>query len=198
VTRSETIRTGAYDLNNLPVTLTEFKLHQRIEESGEDDLIKQYIVAASDVIQGLANIALITATYRLTLDEFPAERRIELLYPPLLSVESVQYLDSTGTLQTFPAANYRVLTDGVGSIELKTDESWPETQAVAQAVKINYTAGYPNSAAIPPREKQAVRFLAGHWYENRESVLLGTVSKELEQTGRLLAGHPRDNHSWHS
>jgi len=46
-------------------------------------------------------------------------------------------------------------------------------------IKIRYVAGY---TTIPISIKQSMLLLIGHWYANREAVLVGqgTMSKEIE------------------
>jgi hypothetical protein len=47
-------------------------------------------------------------------------------------------------------------------------------------VQITYLAGYGGAANVPAPAKHAIKMLVGHWYANRESVLIGSISKELE------------------
>jgi uncharacterized phiE125 gp8 family phage protein len=44
--------------------------------------------------------------------------------------------------------------------------------------RVTYEAGYDEMEA-PEDVQQAVRMLVGHWYENRESVVVGTSSTEI-------------------
>lgn len=57
-----------------PVTLAEAKLHLRVETGMTDDdtLISALIVAARQVAETITRRALITQTWRLVLDQFPA------------------------------------------------------------------------------------------------------------------------------
>ena len=78
-----------------PMTLAEAKLHLRVDGTDEDDLITALIVAARRRAEHLLTRALITQTWELTLDEFPAAD-IQLPKPGVLSIVSVKYLDSAG------------------------------------------------------------------------------------------------------
>lgn len=40
----------------------------------------------------------------------------------------------------------------------------------------------------PPEAKQAILMLVGHWFENRETVVTGTISSELQMSYRCLVG----------
>ena len=44
---------------------------------------------------------------------------------------------------------------------------------------------------VPEKAKQAIKLLCGHWYENRESVLVGSISKQLEFTLTALLWQDR-------
>ena len=51
---------------------------------------------------------------------------------------------------------------------------------------VTYVAGGATAGEIDPRVKQAVLLMIGHWYENREAVLTGTISKEVEHAVQAL------------
>lgn len=182
-------RVGSHDPLNLPIPLEQFKLHAHIDNSVEDSLLVEYIEAAADTFSAMANVALVENTYRAVYKGFPCLRYLEIPYPPLVSVESIEYLDSAGQTQTLSDSLYTVRTFGlVGLVQLVPDARWPDTYNYnPAAVTINYTAGHQDSASLPRQAKQAMRLFAAHWYANRESVLVGTVSKEIEHSVRLLA-----------
>jgi len=135
-----------------PVTLDEAKKQVEIATSVEyhDDHLQRLIKAATEAAQVRAGRQILTATYRLTLDEFPAESdsRILVPMPPLQSVSSIAYLDSNGVSQTLATTYYRALTDREpGEIILRYGQTWPSTYDEPQAVTINYLAGIADTAA---------------------------------------------------
>jgi len=77
--------------------------------------------------------------------------------------------------------DYIVDTDStVGKIVLPYAKVWPTaTLYTVNPIKIRYVAGY---TTIPISIKQSMLLLIGHWYANREAVLVGqgTMSKEIE------------------
>ena len=141
------------------------------------------------------------ASWRMTLDEFPdgslnsdVSPGIEgwdllLPRPPLVSITSITYKDTAGATQTFSNTNYLVLTDDEpGRIALKYGKEWPDTYADAGAVVVTYAAGYADAASVPDPIKQAIRFLVGHFYENREAVNVGNIITATPMAVESLLG----------
>lgn len=172
-----------------PVTLTEAKLHCRVDHNTEDLLISSLITAARQYCERVQGRAYITQTLEVTMDDYPASDIVKLPRPPLQSVTSIKYTDEDGTESTMSASSYIVDDDSLpGRISLKSGYSWPST--VLQEIggfKIRYVAGYGSAASsVPQYIKQAILLLVAHWYMNRETVMVGSVSKELEMTVHAL------------
>jgi hypothetical protein len=53
-------------------------------------------------------------------------------------------------------------------------------------VTIVAAGGYTSVSEVPQLAKQAIHMLVGHWYANRETVITGTISKEVELSYRAL------------
>ena len=172
-----------------PVTLTQAKLHCRVDHDAEDSLIDSLITAARVYCEGVQNRAYVEQTLELTYDKFPAPV-FYLPRPPLRSVESIKYTDKDGTEHIVDSDNY--ITDTAsfkGRVSLKYGESWPSVilQPIA-AVKIRFTAGYDE---VPQTAKQAMLLLIGHWYVNREGAISGQVNREIEFAVNALLGIDR-------
>lgn len=157
-----------------PVTLAEFKAHQRIDGTDEDDLCGSYIVTARTLCELQARRSFVTQTLQLRLEEWPSCAYIRLPRPPLQSVTSVTYVDSAGSTQTLSSGDYTVDGGGEpGRIWLAYGKSWPtETLRPGPAITITYIAGYGAAAYVPPIYKHAIQLTAGHFYENREEVTM--------------------------
>jgi len=158
-----------------PITLTEAKLHLRVDDDADDALIAALITAARQRIEAATWRSLITQTLVLRLDEWPAGNCIELPRPPLVSVTSVQYTDEAGSTTTFASSNYLVSTAGdPGAIVLKSTSAWPTaTPQAVDGVTVTYVAGYGEAVDVPQIIKQAILMTVGHWYENREEAVVG-------------------------
>ena len=150
-----------------PVTLTEAKLHQRIDLSTDDDLIEMWITAIREHAEHLTDRTLAPTTYRLYLDAFPLDG-IEIPRPPISSLSSIQYYDSAGVLTTMDAADYSLDDAQEPSWVLPAyGTTWPSTYSVANAVMVNFTAGY-TADNIPRALKAYLLASLGTCYANRE------------------------------
>lgn len=179
--------------NALPVSINDFKNHARvrIDTTTEDEYIKSIILAAAGAIDGRdgwLGRALITQTWKLTMDIWPNGRTINLHLPPLDSVTSVKYYDANNTLQTFDASNYNVITTTEpGQIELVDGASWPSTYNRSDAIFIEFVCGYGGShVQIPERIKQYIKIHAGELYMNREETIVGASIVEIPHVRNML------------
>jgi uncharacterized phiE125 gp8 family phage protein len=154
----------------------------------EDNLISALITAAREYCEGFTGRALATQTLEAYPERFPCYDEIEIPCPPLQNVISVKYTDSAGDETTMTVdTDYIVDTErNVGRIVLPYAKTWPTaTLYTVNPIKIQYIAGY---TTIPKSIKQSMLLLIGHWYANREAVLVGqgTMSKEIEFAVKAL------------
>lgn len=165
-----------------PVTVAEAKAHVRQDADADDTLIGSLIEAATKYVESQSERALVTRTYRLSIQSAPKSGTLELPMPNLQEVTDIKYTDTDGVEQTWSSGDYQVDTASEpGRVLPMPGESWPTVKAgIVNPYRITYTAGYGNAAAVDPRAKQAILLIVGHWYQNREMVLTGTISKEVE------------------
>jgi uncharacterized phiE125 gp8 family phage protein len=173
-----------------PVTLGEARLHCRVDVDDDDDLLLRLIMSAREYAEQREWRAYLTQTLELYLDCWPARNEIRLPRPPLQSVTSVKYYDEDDVEYTLASTTYMV--DAVsqpGRLVLKADQSWPTaTLRPANAVVVRFVAGWASLGDLPLRIKQAMLLLIGHWYENREATISGTVSRQLDFAVASLLG----------
>lgn len=170
-----------------PITATEAKLQAKIEHSVDDDLLTILISSARKAAEHLTGRAFITQTWERVLDEFPSSSKrgvggaIELGKPTVLSVVSVKYIDVDGVEQTMAPSAYRL--DSVclpGWVVPAIDTDWPDTQAEAiNAVRVRFTCGYGNAAAVPANVKQWMLLQIATAYRNREAFSTGISVADL-------------------
>ncbi len=155
-----------------PLTTAEAKSHLRIDSSTEDTLIAAYVTAARAYYEEATWRALVTQTWALRLEQWPDGECLLLPRPPLQSVTSIAYTDSDGQAQTMSSSDYVVYAQDPGRIWLGYNKTWPTaTLRPGPSITITFVAGYGLAAAVPEIDKQAIRLIIGHFYENREEVM---------------------------
>ena len=171
-----------------PLSLGDAKLHLRVVSDDDDDLITALIQGAREYVETFLRRQLVTATWAMTLDEFPdSDGDITLPLPPLASVTSIAYVDGDGDDQTLDSANYTVHTNcEPGKITLAYGESWPSTRDQPDAVTVTFVAGYGAAAAVPAGIVAAIKLVLGDLYENREAAVLGTIRSDNPTVKNLL------------
>lgn len=180
-----------------PVTLSEAKVHCRVDITDDDTYIAALITVARQYIETIARprLALLEQTWRYVADYWPASDTLELRPYPLRSVTSVSYTDVDGVTSTVPSTDYLVdTTSEPGRIRLKTAASWPsDTLAELNGLKIEFVAGFgATPASVPTTLRQALLLLVGHWYENREPIMQsGAMPKEIPLAFQALMQHWR-------
>lgn len=153
-----------------PISSVEINMHLRIDETIEDALIDNLITTAREVVEAISRRTLITQTWDLVMDSFPASDELVIPNPPLQSVVSVTYIDQNNVSATFAASNYAVDTySEPGRIKLVSGAAWPGSQLYTlNGVRVRFTAGFGDASAVPNRYKEAIMLLVAHWYANRE------------------------------
>lgn len=164
-----------------PVHVIEARDHLRVDSGDDDSVIEDVISAAREHIEEAARRALVTQTWKLYLDEWPVFDFINLPRPPLQSVTSVKYTDKDGLQTTWDSSNYLVDTASEpGRIVLAYGVSWPNvTLRPMNPIEVTFVAGYGDPDDVPQRWRRAILLLAGHWYENREATISGTIARTV-------------------
>ena len=172
----------------LPILVDEVKDHIRWESTADDDAaLVAYMRSAVEQLDGAAgllNRALVTQTWELKLDGFPAAefpsptgirtREIHIPLPPLQSIASVQYIDTGGLTQTLAASKYKVLNlnspTRAGRIETAFGETWPSTRHERESVTVTFVAGYGARNAVPEHIRHLLLFTIQDAYDGRAPI----------------------------
>jgi len=171
-----------------PVTAAQLKEHLHYTASDQDDRIAALISAARQAVESETDRALFTQTWVLSLDAFPSV--IVAPRPPLQSVTSIQYYDTSGTQQTLDSEQYQVDTAcEPGRIAPARNCEWPSTDPeTLGAVTVTYVAGWDDADDIPDELKHAIKLIAGHWFENIQGVADVSL-KQVPFAIRTLLNH---------
>ena len=154
-----------------PVTLEEFKLFARIENSSEDVALQSMLDGVTDAAIAYLGRCLINqkVTYRFSFFENPDS--IELPYPPLQEVEGIFYWKAAAdtVMTAWSSDNYILMKEGIpGSIIFKPSVIFPEAVYDQYGFAVKYTAGYgATRASVPAAIKEAIKIWANTAYANR-------------------------------
>lgn len=151
-----------------PVTLAQARLQIKADsDTSEDGLIGIWITAARELAEQYTRRALAPQTLEMALDSFPEceDDIIELDMPPVASITSIKYTDTTGTEQTISGSAYALSLYGQSRRVAPTfGNYWPDTQDIPDAVRIRYVTGYTTA----PKAVTAAILLMVAWFnENR-------------------------------
>ncbi|HTN60266.1 MAG TPA: head-tail connector protein [Devosia sp.] len=177
------------------VTWDEAKAHLRLSSNAEQALVESYIAAATAWLDGPAGwLGRCIGVQELELTDcaFGNDR---LPFPPIVELVSVEYTDGAGVDQIMPDTDYRLLANG--SIWA---QQWPSVGQSPDAVRVRYSAGYPDRmvvpegggdpvavSTVPEPIKQAVLLLIGQWFVTRASVAVGSINEMPFAVEALLA-----------
>jgi uncharacterized phiE125 gp8 family phage protein len=161
-----------------PVSVEEAKSYLRIDHSDEDLTIQALIDTAVDYAENYTGRALITQVWEETYSEFPREGYIQIPKAPLQTIDDFEYTEANETTADF--ADYTADLFRNRAV-LNYDESWPScTLEPVEGIRIEWTCGYGDDGTdVPEAIRQAIMLLVGHWYENREPVIIGTIQSNL-------------------
>ena len=169
-----------------PLSVKEVKLFLKEEQETNNALIKNMIVGARKICEAKTNRRLVTQTITLYLDEFPDDE-IEIQGSPIQSITHVKYYDTDNALQTLDSSNYQIdTTTEPARFDISYSGTFPSTYDRFGAAQITFVAGYGLGISVPDNIKQAMYLMIGHWYENREDVVVGRQVNEVPMASEAL------------
>jgi uncharacterized phiE125 gp8 family phage protein len=173
-----------------PLNLDETKLYLRVDHSEDDALILSMIAAARQYCEAVTKRSFTTQTMQMWSDQFPDTDTIDVPRPFYTTTDLTvkYYLSGSTSATTFAASNYWV-DDSVepGRIVLRDAAEWPTSDLrSAKGVEVTFRSGYGGEPDVPDGIKMAMLSLIGHWYTNREAVVVGTISSSIEMAVHAL------------
>jgi uncharacterized phiE125 gp8 family phage protein len=152
-----------------------------IQDAADQVLLDDFQWQAVAMIDGPDGIgvAMRPQTWTRTADGFDDFRGAFLLPgAPLAAVVSVHYMGGDGVWIEMDATAFRVV-DGLDLARIVAIDAWPTVAIGTGVVRVVYTMGVADGAPINPALIAALSLLTGHYWENREAVVIGTISSEL-------------------
>lgn len=137
--------------SGLPVSVQNVKdAGARVDGSELDLQIELAIRALTDKAEAILHRPLITRTYELVLDGFPA-CEIDMQVPNVSVVRSVDYLDESAASRSVQSDRWAVLGETLTTwLFSALGTTWPATLDAAGAVRIRFDAGFGVDGASVP------------------------------------------------
>lgn len=192
-----------------PLTVDEVMDHCRVPDvddkttAREKVYLRSLIRASRELTEGLCGISIMPQQWKLTLDQFPDNPDQEICLPrgPVTGIDSFTYRDVNDQQQTLASNNYQL--DGAtmpARLRPAWSKYWPSTSSNdLAAIAITYSTGFTTSSEgarekVPEQLRLAMLLLIGHWYEHRETAILGSVPREIPMAyGTLINEHRAPN-----
>jgi len=157
------------------ITIEEAAGFMRAEFSeSEEALIESLITASRLMCEEYLFRRIGVQTIELRDKGFPVNDAAIVLPAPLISVESIKYLDTNNAEQTLDDEDYIVSDSAPGLIVPVS--SWPDTSLAGDSLRVAFTAGYSApgespilSEALPITIRTAMLMQVADMYENREA-----------------------------
>jgi uncharacterized phiE125 gp8 family phage protein len=173
--------------------LDRFLLAARVTNGVEVPRCLDVLREAAATFQLQTGRALLTQTYRLTLDEWPAAGVIGLGRAPVSAITSVKYYNESDVLTTVSNTLYALLEPEASAavVYLRDDFDWPALSDLPNAVQVEFTAGHASIDLIPADQLSAVIQLAVQSFEHSNPLITGTIVAEVPGGVRALLAQNR-------
>lgn len=152
-----------------PVSLADAKAFLRLDDSAEDGLVQTLVASSRLHVEAVTGRAMLTQSWRLVLDDWPAERTIALPVGPVAALTAVTVFDVDDEPHELDLGQFTVQA---GRVLL------PQAIAGAPALRrrlgleIDYVAGHGDTPEdVPADLKHACLVLVGYWFEHRDAVI---------------------------
>jgi uncharacterized phiE125 gp8 family phage protein len=174
-----------------PITKTEAKLHLRVTDTTEDTKIEELITAAREYAEAATGKLLAPRVVTAVANEFPKlTGNMVLPVGPIVASAAVTltWKDYDGTITDISAD---VDVDEYSynpELALKPNKEWPDYDLYpTNPIAVSYTAGKAPSKKV----KNAMLLLIGHWFDNREEVVVGNETYTVPFAAETLLQQER-------
>jgi uncharacterized phiE125 gp8 family phage protein len=126
------------------IDTTEMKNHLKVDTTADDSLIASMTTAARDVVEtGTgSNVprqrTMLATQFTYKVDNWGQLENEQLPRIPVISLDSITYIDTSGNTQTLSTSIYELKGD---YIELKRLQVWPSVDAVHFPITVTFKAG---------------------------------------------------------
>ncbi len=172
-----------------PLSTAEVKTHLRIDGTDDDTNIARLIKVARIAVEMMTGLALITQTYRWTMNRLDEE----VVFPiaPVQSVGSITYVDINGSTQTLSSSLYDVDIESDRQRIVKAySASYPSIRDHFNSVKITFDVGFGDAASDVPEDiRHALLLIIGEmdlYREDMQPIIRGTDFEKLPTGAKAL------------
>ena len=153
------------------ITTADLKLFLRVDHNEEDTLIEALRLAAINHVENYCNVKLGSVSATMYLDKFPVW--FEVPKGPVTAVNSIAYnVGPTETITLDTSTYFTDLARKPARIQVINPPSVYDY--VYNGVQVSLTLGY-DEASVPSAIVHAIRLLVGHYYEQRQESISGTI-----------------------
>lgn len=158
-------------------------------DSSHDDYLDALLVAAVELFEQSTGCHLLSRTSDYYVDRLPSDDRERIFFPhyPVTSIGDLQYKTSAGT-STYTTGNLvRSTYRNPASLGVVEGASWPDPLDEPDSVTIkDVVTGYGTGDQVPQALRQSLLMLVSHWFENRESAVIGTSAAETPMATKVI------------
>lgn len=168
------------------VTLAQAKAHLRVLSDDEDVLIQSYLDGAIALCADHTGRALNATTWRQTFAAWAP--CLALTLAPVRDVVELTYVDADGAEQVLDPDDWEWIATPDGAT-VHVTAPWPTTAARADAIRVEFDAGYdpPGQTGsgddpafvLPAQATQCVLLLVGYWFDQRSAVNVGNIVNDM-------------------
>lgn len=156
----------------------ECRAQCRVDGADEDNLLLGYAAAAQAWVEQFTGRWLTQRAAVAGADAWPPVCGWRVAAGPVVSVDGIDYVDAQGAVEVLPPEDY-VLAERLGVAEIRLGSTvTPPARAADSRIGISLTIGYGAEEA-PADLRVACLLLVGHYYRNREAVVVGAAPNEL-------------------
>jgi uncharacterized phiE125 gp8 family phage protein len=169
-----------------PLSLAEAKAFLRVETADDDALVAALIAAARVHVERQTGLALMTQSWRMVLDCWPANGRIAVSPAPLQALSAARVFDFDGEERAVDLQAF-VLDTSTSTLAF-VPWSLPMPTRIAAGIEIDLAAGFGGVASdVPEPLRHAIRLLVAHWHENRATIAGTQAAPPPSNVGALIA-----------
>jgi uncharacterized phiE125 gp8 family phage protein len=170
-----------------PLTLIEVKRWLRVDHDDDNQLIEGLVRAARERVEARTGRALLAQTWRIVLDQWPADGRVALPVMPVISVAAVRVADASGQFNAIASTGYSL--DARLDPAIITINQMLQPAVLRGGIEMDVIAGYGALPTDCPQSlRQAMLMMIAEVYARRgpdpENVMRAPVGKDIE---RLLS-----------